>query len=60
MYPLVIPHITDHIGRNRSALFPILVIIRGLKWSEDGKESQNLLYDKIYPILGDSDQLVGA
>lgn len=61
-YPSIIPHIGDYLRRARkdgpasltehSPLFPILIIVRSLRWSADGSQTAEYLAHFVEPYLG--------
>lgn len=61
-YPNLIPYITDYLRSSRrqgpasltehSPLFPILIILRSLRWSPDGEDLADSLFPAVEPYLG--------
>lgn len=66
-YPSVLPFVVTFLqdsaanrsdkirGTNHSALFPILVILRSLRWSEQGTAIQDALTSAIVPYLNSTE-----
>jgi hypothetical protein len=61
-FPSIIPHIREYLRRARSdgpatlsqhsPLFPILIIIRSLRWSSEGDDVADMLFPVVEPYLG--------
>ncbi|ORY34822.1 putative death-receptor fusion protein-domain-containing protein [Naematelia encephala] len=68
-YPKIVPHITQHLRRagsslekgsvsalsRHSPLFPILIIVRSLKWSDRGAEVRVPLLEAVEPYLSNQE-----
>lgn len=61
-YPEMIPYVADYLRRARkegpatltqhSPLFPILIIVRSLRWSPEGAQTADSLFPVVEPYLG--------